>query len=92
MKEMISEMKAHNIKVVGSKIEDNAHYSLAKELGCDMFQGYFFAKPNIVENEKYEPYQLNVLKLYNLLIDDTNIDEIKSKFKKNEEITVQLLP
>nr|MDA3908166.1 diguanylate phosphodiesterase [Sulfurimonas sp.] len=34
MKEMISEMKAHNIKVVGSKIEDNAHYSLAKELGC----------------------------------------------------------
>ncbi|WP_373001678.1 EAL and HDOD domain-containing protein [Sulfurimonas sp.] len=91
MKAMISEMKAHNIKVVGSKIEDNAHYILAKEIGCDMFQGYFFAKPNIVENAKYEPSQLNVLKLYNLLINDTNIDEITSEFENNYEITVQLL-
>ena len=54
-KDMISELKAHNIKVIGSKIENNAHYKRARELGCDMFQGYFFAKPNIIENAKYEP-------------------------------------
>ena len=89
--EIIGEMKAHNIKIVGSKIEDNAHYTLAKELGCDMFQGYFFARPNILENAKYEPSQLNVLKLYNMLINDTNIDEITSEFENNYEITVQLL-
>ncbi len=91
MKEMISEMKSHNIKVVGSKIEDNEHYELAKKVGCEMFQGYFFAKPNIVQNAKYESSQLNVLKLYNLLINDTNIDEITSEFENNFEITVQLL-
>lgn len=91
MKEMISEIKAHDIKVVGAKIEDNSHYELAKEIGCEMFQGYFFAKPNIVENAKYEPSQLNVLKLYNMLISDTNIDEITSEFENNYEITVQLL-
>lgn len=91
IKEVISDMKAHNIKIVGSKIEDNEQYELAKEFGCDMFQGYFFAEPNIVENAKYEPAQMNVLKLYNLLITDTNIDEITSEFENNHEITVQLL-
>nr|WP_321267118.1 EAL domain-containing protein [uncultured Sulfurimonas sp.] len=91
IKDILNDIKAHNIKIVGSKIEDDEHYALAKDLGCDMFQGYFFAKPNIVENAKYEPAQLNVLKLYNMLISDTNIDEITSEFEKNYEITVQLL-
>ncbi len=90
-KEMIKKFQANNIKVIGAKIEDNEDYILAKELGCDMFQGYYFAKPNIVENAKYEPSQLNVLKLYKLLITDTNIDEIASEFENNYEITVQLL-
>jgi EAL and modified HD-GYP domain-containing signal transduction protein len=91
IKAMITKLKANDIKVIGAKIEDNSHYELAKELGCDLFQGYFFAKPNIMENAKYEPGQLNVLKLYNLLISDTNIDEITAEFENNYEITVQLL-
>ena len=91
MKEMISEMKTHNIKAIGSKIEDKEDYILAKELGCEMFQGYFFAKPNIVKNAKYEPPQLEVIELYNMLISDISIDEITSKVENNYEITVQLL-
>ena len=34
---------------------------------------------------------MNILKLYNMLITDTNIDEITSEFEKNHEITLQLL-
>lgn len=90
-KTMISELKAKNIKIIGAKIEDNGRYEIAKNLGCEMFQGYFFAKPHIIENAKFEPSQANVLRLYNLLINDTNIDEITSEFEKNYEITVQLL-
>ena len=90
-KDILGEFKYHNIKLVGSEIEDNKQYLIAKELGCDMFQGYFFAKPNIMENAKYEPSQLNVLKLYNLLVNDTTIDDIATEFENNHEITVQLL-
>jgi EAL and modified HD-GYP domain-containing signal transduction protein len=88
---IVSELKTHAIKVVGSKIEDTKQYKLARRFGCEMFQGYFFAKPNIMENAKYEPARINILNLYNLLINDTNIDEITSEFEKNYEITVQLL-
>ncbi len=90
-KDMIVELQSNNIKVIGAKLEDSKHYKRARELGCDMFQGYYFAKPNIIENAKYEPSQINVLKLYNLLITDSSIDEITSEFENNHEITVQLL-
>jgi len=90
-KEIVAELKTHDIKVVGCKIELLKEYKMALNLGCDLFEGYYFAKPHIVENAKYEPSQMNILKLYNMLITDTNIDEITAEFEKNPEVTVQLL-
>jgi len=89
--EFIAELHENQIEVIATKIEDQKTYELAKSIGCDCFEGYFFAKPVIMENAKYEPFQLNVLKLYNLLMEDVNIDEITSEFEKNPEITAQLL-
>jgi EAL and modified HD-GYP domain-containing signal transduction protein len=88
---MIKTLKANNVKVVAVQIEDSKQYVIAKTLGCEYFQGYFFAEPKIVENAKYEPSHLNILKLYNLLLQDTNIDEITKEFENNYEITLQLL-
>ena len=89
--EFIAELHENQIEVIGTKIEDQKTYELAKSVGCDCFEGYSFAKPVILENAKYEPFQLNVFKLYNLLMQDVNIDEITSEFEKNPEITAQLL-
>ena len=89
--DLIAELHVNKIEVIATKIENIKTYELAKSVGCDYFEGYFFAKPIILENAKYEPFQLNVLKLYNLLMQDVNIDEITSEFEKNPEITVQLL-
>ncbi|WP_297432364.1 EAL domain-containing protein [Sulfurimonas sp.] len=87
----IKELKKYNIQVIASKVEDHESYEIAKKLGADCFQGYFFAKPKILENAKYEASQFDVLKLYNLLMQDTSIDEITTEFEKSPEITVQLL-
>jgi len=90
-KELIGELKKNGIKVVGTHIEDSVYYSLAKQNGCDLFQGYFLAKPNIVQNAKYDSSQFNILRLYNLLMNDTNIDEITKEFENNHALTIQLL-
>lgn len=89
--ELINFIKKNNIKIIATKIETNEQFELAKSHKCDYFQGYFFAKPVILENKKDEPRHLEIFKLYNLLLQDTNIDEITSEFEKNPEITVQLL-
>lgn len=88
---MIETLKASNIKVIGSKIDTHEKFDLAKEIGCDYFQGYYFAKPKILESEKLEASRANVLHLYNLLMQETNIDELANEFEKNPEISLQLL-
>lgn len=91
LENMIMELKSHNVRIIATKVEDARAYNQARKLGCDWFQGYFFAEPKILENVKYVPNQANVLNLYNLLIDDTNLDDITTEFEKNPEITIQLL-
>lgn len=91
LEKMILELKSNNVRVIATKIETAKSYNQARKLGCDWFQGYFFAEPQILENVKYEPTRMNVLNLYNLLMQDANLDDITKEFEKNPEITIQLL-
>lgn len=91
IQESILALKSNSITVVAINIDDAKAYKKARELRCDWFQGYFFAQPVIIENARYEPRHMEVLKLYRLLMEDANIDEITREFELNHEITVQLL-
>ncbi|MEA3228694.1 MAG: EAL domain-containing protein [Campylobacterota bacterium] len=90
-RELVEDIKKEDIKVVAINIHSLELYSSAKKLGCNWFQGYCFSKPKILDNFQYEPSQAKVLKLYNLLIGDTEIDKISSEFENAHEITLQLL-
>ena len=91
LQENIARLHKKNIKVIGVKIEDEKAFELAKSLNCDAFEGYYFAQPKIIENAQYNPTRMAVLRLYNMLMEDRNIDEAADEFEKNPEITVQLL-
>jgi c-di-GMP phosphodiesterase len=88
---MIETLHESRVKVIASKVDTHEKFEEAKELGCDYFQGYYFAKPKILTNNKFEASRANVLHLYNLLMQETNIDELTSEFEKNPEISIQLL-
>jgi len=90
-KELIDTCKSKNIKIIATKIETNQVYEAYKELGCDYFQGYYFAKPNIIENTVIDPKRVAVFKIYQLLLNESSIDEIVETFEENHAITVQLL-
>lgn len=90
-KDLVVELQDYHVQVVATKIEDEYQYQTAKDLECDLYQGYWFSKPQILENEKFDPKQFNVLKLYNMLLQDTNIDEITSEFEKNHALSLQLI-
>ena len=90
-KDLIVELQDQHVQVVATKIEDEFQYQTSKDLECDLYQGYWFSKPQVLENEKFDPSQFNVLKLYNMLIQDTNLDEITSEFEKNHALSLQLI-
>lgn len=90
-KKSIIELKDKNIIVVATDISDKSRYELSKEAGCEEFQGYYFSKPKVFGNKEYKPPRLDVLKLYSLLIENAELEEITEEFKKNNTITVLLL-
>jgi EAL and modified HD-GYP domain-containing signal transduction protein len=89
--EMVARVKERGVSVVATNITDKTRYAFAKALGCFFFQGYYFLKPKIFEEDQCKLPRLNILKLYSLLASDADFDVIVSEFKKNSTISILLL-
>ena len=89
--DFVARLKEKGVKVVVTKIDTLESFEQAKACGCELVQGFFFAKPKIIENKKIDPTNLNVMRLYNMLLEETSIDELTTAFEQNHEITIQLL-
>ena len=42
--------KALNLEVIAEGVETKEHYEYLKKLGCNFYQGYYFARPQKIEN------------------------------------------
>ncbi|NCP63619.1 MAG: EAL domain-containing protein [Paraglaciecola sp.] len=59
----IDKFKQANVKLVAEKIETLADFVHYKAMGFDYFQGYFFAKPEIIKQKKIPTSKLPLLEL-----------------------------
>jgi EAL and modified HD-GYP domain-containing signal transduction protein len=64
--------KARGLKLLAEKVETQAMYARARALGFDLFQGYFFARPEIYNGRSVRPNQLVLMRLL-ARIHDPNI-------------------
>lgn len=89
--ERIGEFKKIGCMLLAEKVETQEQYKYYKALGCDLFQGYFFAKPDVIKKKALDPAYKKLFKLINLLDQDTSIEKISTVFEENPDITLQLL-
>ncbi len=90
-KRSVDRIKEKNITVVGTNILDKFNYEVSKKLGCELFQGYYFSKAKVFEDKEYKAPRLDLLKLYSLLVENAELEDITAEFKKNNEIALMLL-
>lgn len=90
-KEMVARVKERGVSVIATNVSDKLRYEFAKSLGCLFFQGYYFSKAKMFEEDQCKPPRLNILKLYSLLANDADFEVIVNEFKKNSSISVLLL-
>ena len=57
------ELAPHRVTLVAEKLEDHADFEVAIAAGCDLFQGYFFCRPELIEATSVAPNKLALLKL-----------------------------
>ncbi|MCK9491764.1 MAG: HDOD domain-containing protein [Sulfurimonas sp.] len=78
-------------QVIFTKVETHELYDKAKKHHAKLVQGFFFSKPKVLEQEKFDPQSLRAVELCNFMMSDASIDEIVLKFEQNHAISLQLL-
>lgn len=57
------ELRQPGIQLIAEKVESQEDFDLCKDLGFDLFQGYFLCKPRVIRREHAPANELAVLKL-----------------------------
>ncbi|MCX7966030.1 MAG: EAL domain-containing protein, partial [Syntrophorhabdaceae bacterium] len=74
-------LKQYPVRFLAEKVETKEDFSFCARLGFELFQGYFFEKPSIIEGSTISSSQLILLELFNELSRESDIEIIDRLFK-----------
>lgn len=92
--ETISLIKNLRPKMIflAEKVETYEEFNEAKKIGCKLFQGYFFAKPEMIINKTIEPTNIILMQLYKEMTKtEINFNKVCSYIEKDLSIAYKLL-
>ncbi|SFP91161.1 EAL and modified HD-GYP domain-containing signal transduction protein [Nitrosomonas cryotolerans] len=88
---IVNVLKRWPVLLLAEKIENREQANRCMELGFQMFQGYYFAKPEIVSGRRADPAKFLLLKLLTLVMGDSDIDTIEEEFKRHPGLSYNLI-
>lgn len=63
IQEYIQQNAHRQIQFLAEKIETNEEFQIASSMGCNLFQGYFFSKPEMIKQKALSSSQLIIIQL-----------------------------
>ncbi|MBJ6727780.1 EAL and HDOD domain-containing protein [Geomesophilobacter sediminis] len=88
---MVEQFRRYPMKLLAEKVESQENYRSCLELGFELFQGYYFAKPAILEKKRLDDAGTTLLKLMRQLSEDAEIAEIERTIRESAGLTYKLL-
>lgn len=89
---VVSRLKQHRVRVLAEKLETQEDLRRCMEAGCDLFQGYFLARPEIVRGRKMPNNRLSVLKLLAAVNQpEMELQEIMQLIRQDSFLSIRLL-
>jgi len=67
LKKQIDYIKPFKVKILAEKIESVEEFNNCKDLGFDLFQGFFFSKPSIVQGRKLPANHISMIQIVALI-------------------------
>ncbi len=92
LREHVQLLRQYDLKLLAEKVETQEAFDLCVELGFDYFQGFFFCKPDIIEDKPIPVRQQTVLDLIQRLQSpDTEFEDIERIISNDAGLTYKLL-
>lgn len=88
----VARVRQHGARLIAEKVEDYAMLATCRELGFDMYQGFFFCRPRLICGKRLEANRLAVMQLITRLQDrDTGMDELERLVTCDPALSYRLL-
>ena len=91
LKQIVDELAHQDRMLLAEKVESHAQMQCCHELGFDLFQGYYFARPTLMRGKHLQPSELALLRLLGLLGQDAGDEAVEAVFRQVPLLTVNLL-
>ncbi len=78
-------------RLIAEKVETHSQFTQVKELGVTLFQGYWFARPVLLEGQRVQPAQANIIRLIDLVRKQSSTAEIEEVLKHDPMLSFNLL-
>jgi EAL and modified HD-GYP domain-containing signal transduction protein len=80
------------IKLVAEKIETMQDFEKYRDMGFDYFQGYFFARPEIIKQKKLPTSKLSLIELIGVsTAAEFDVDKVSSIIERDVSLSYKLL-
>jgi c-di-GMP-related signal transduction protein len=89
--EIVRQLRKYPVKLLAEKVETVEQFQICFDLGFDQFQGYFFARPIVLNRRKIDVSGLALLKLLQQLTMGDSVEAIEITFKENPSLSYSLL-
>lgn len=87
----VQRLKPFGKQLLAVDVDTREQMALCRMLGFDLFQGYFFTKPQFLDSKKLSPSQLALMRLLGQLMEDADTSVVEQTFKQEPGLSVNLL-
>ena len=88
---LVRKLKKYPIRLLAEKVEDREQARRCVEMGFDMFQGYYFARPEVLSGKRANPSKIALLNILTLMLSDAENEKIEEAFKGHADLTYNLM-
>ncbi len=88
---LVAELNRWPVLLLALKVENREQEKYCMQLGFQMFQGYYFARPEVLSIKRADPGKLSLLKLLTLVMGDSDIEELEREFKHQPGLSYNLM-
>ena len=91
MELIVKNLKRFDLKFLAEKVETKEEFEALKNIGYELFQGYYFAKPDILSTKKLDPATIEILNILGMICNNKDINDIVKKIEQYPMISINLL-
>lgn len=78
-------------KLIAAHVEHQSQKELCQLLGFELFQGFYFARPVVIEGRTLDASMQSILRLIKLLADEADLGRLDAAFRTEPALVINLL-